>query len=164
MSNREIKSKKILSHITLYSDGRLYNHKTNKFKTWVKSNNGYVRTQIWENNKSITVSQHRLLAIHFIDNPLNKSQVNHINGIKYDNRIENLEWVTQSENALHSYANGLQKPNKPRMKPVINTLNGNIYESISAASRESGINISNLRRMLLGVSPNKTTFKFYDNK
>ena len=164
MSNREIKSKKILPHITLYEDGRLYNHKTKQFKTWVKSYNGYMRTQIWENNKSINVSQHRLLAIHFIDNPLNKGQVNHINGIKHDNRIENLEWVTQSENALHSYANGLQKVNKPNMQPVINVLNGHIYESISCASRDTGWSVSHLRKMILGIVPNKTTLKYYDNK
>ena len=52
---------------------------------------------------------HRLIIEHFILNPDNKPWTNHKNGIKTDNRISNLEWVTASENQFHSYKNGLHK-------------------------------------------------------
>ena len=52
------------------------------------------------------LSVHRLVAKAFIPNPLNKEQVNHINHVKYDNNVSNLEWSTQSENLKHAYDSG----------------------------------------------------------
>ena len=55
---------------------------------------------------------HRLVAENFIPNTNHKDQVNHIDGDKWNNKVSNLEWVTQSENMIHSYKNGLHKKQK----------------------------------------------------
>lgn len=63
----------------------------------------YVRVDLRLNGKSKTIRTHRLVATHFIPNIYNKPQVNHINGNKSDNRVENLEWVSSIENQCHRY-------------------------------------------------------------
>lgn len=63
----------------------------------------YVIVPLCINWVKIRPSIHRLVALAFIPNPENKKTVNHINGIKNDNRLENLEWMTQGENAKHSF-------------------------------------------------------------
>jgi hypothetical protein len=101
------------SNYSISIDGTLTNLLNGKIKKWTKDTNGYMKTQIWTNGKCLNITQHRILAQYFIDNLESKTQVNHINGIKHDNHIENLEGVTQSENSLHSFANGLQKVTRP---------------------------------------------------
>jgi hypothetical protein len=67
------------------------------------NDNGYIRVFIYNR----TYALHRLIALAFIENPQNKEQVNHIDGNKNNNRVDNLEWVTNSENQLHKFQIGL---------------------------------------------------------
>ena len=73
---------------------------------------GYEMATLCKNYKIFNASVHRLIAIAFIPNPENKPIINHKNGNKIDNRVENLEWVTYSENNNHAYETGLHDSKK----------------------------------------------------
>lgn len=76
---------------------------------------GYIKVNLQANGRIVQASVHRLVAQAFVPNPENKKQVNHIDGNKHNNCVDNLEWVTPSENILHSFsALGRQSPNKGR--------------------------------------------------
>lgn len=76
-----------------------------------KDTKGYTRVNLYLNGKCKTKKVHRLVGCAFLDNGDNLPQINHMNGIKWDNRRENLEWCDQSHNQKHAYALGL-KDNK----------------------------------------------------
>lgn len=148
-------------------DGVVCNTKRNKQIKPQKDRYGYIFVQLWENAKNKKFKVHRLIAIYYIENPYNKSQVNHINGIKDDNRIENLEWVTSSENQYHAIKIGLRKTSvkqretakKLKSMPVLNKETGIFYDSIKDAAKAYNRFSSNyLAFMLRGRALNITPF------
>lgn len=130
--------------------------------------NGYVYQQMPSNSsgrKKNNIFVHRLVAKTFIPNPENKSQVNHINGIKNDNRVENLEWVTPKENMIHAYETGLNKGLKKtteyqRLKIIEMFTNGISKEKIS---KELNIGTTTVSR-ILSESLGKIKYNEISNK
>lgn len=93
---------------TIYKDGRVAFFSETILKTGVNKK-GYLKVHLSIKSKKITKFVHRLVAEAFIVNPLKKETVNHINLIKNDNRVENLEWMTNKENMQHAFKNGVYK-------------------------------------------------------
>lgn len=96
--------------------GRILNIKRNRILNLSPNNHGYIQVFLYKNGKGYAKSVHRLVATEFIENIDNKPEIDHINTIKTDNRVENLRWVTRKENQNNPYT--LEKVRKI-IKPVV---------------------------------------------
>lgn len=126
---------------------------------------GYYAVSLWVNNKMYNKQVHRLVALTFIDNPNNYPVVNHKDGNKLNNRIDNLEWCTYSHNTNEAYRLGLNNISEKHIEHMRNLglksgkkiaqidLNGNvvkIYDSGRQASLELGISQGNISQCCNG--------------
>lgn len=116
-----------------------------------KTYDGYLRIVLMKEHKKQRFQIHRLVADAFIPNPENKEQVNHINGNKADNRVENLEWCTSSENARHAFdVLGHTMKGKTYPKHIICLNDGRMFYSMNEVVNFIGgtANISGLTKAL----------------
>ena len=92
----------------IFQDGSVLGPKGNFLKPWI-GRGGYLKVCLAKGIKKRWVYIHRLVCEAFIDNPLNKKEINHLDGNKLNNYFTNLEWVTRSENNYHAFRTGLKK-------------------------------------------------------
>ena len=91
----------------------VFNNYTKKeFKKMRVNKTGYVYAQFYYNNSNHPVRLHRLVALHFIPNPCGYDIVNHKDGNKLNNVVDNLEWCTSSQNVKHAFDTGLKIPHR----------------------------------------------------
>lgn len=162
-----MKKIKDFENYSIDENGRVWSHVIQRFIKHQMNKHGYLTVKLSKDGKKTHKSIHRLVAEAFIPNPENKKEVNHINGIKTSNYVDNLEWATRSENARHCWNNGLQKVSNKRIIKVIDSLSkivldlqtGVYYNSISEAANVYNIPPMSLSSMLNGKYKNKTTLK-----
>lgn len=127
---------------------------------------GYKHTTIVINGKPKRFRVHRLVAEAFIENPLNKPYVNHMNGDRGDNRVKNLEWVTPQENTIHAWETGLAQSAVKR-KVIQYSLKGGLvaeYESITEAAEKTNSLAEKITMSCQGLRQTHNLFQWrYEN-
>lgn len=142
----EVKS--VVGYEGLYSVdiyGNITNDKTGHRLTPCQNWCGYMNVCLRKNGRGKSEKVHRIVARAFLSNPLNKREVNHIDGNKANNEVSNLEWVTPSENRKHALENGMIQQRKVR---IIET--GEVYKSAVYCARQIGGNFADIYHCLNG--------------
>lgn len=131
-------------------DGVVRNRKSGRLK--YATQDRYSEMSFQKDRKQYIKHIHVLLARAFIPNPMDKPEVNHIDGNKNNNSLDNLEWVTRRENNLHARRTGLHKSDGDKAVSQY-TKEGQYvasFKSISEASRKTGIGISGISSVARG--------------
>lgn len=149
-----------MPHIKFRKNGRLDNRRGKILKPYLDSD-GYLRITVTNEGLRKSYFVHRLVALAFIPNSENKPTVNHIDGIKTNNNVSNLEWATHKEQKIHAIKHnlcdanieGLKQANTKKSIKIV--YNGIKYNSIKEASRKTGICEWSIKRKGREVMPNE---------
>lgn len=125
----------------------------------VKTSQGYLVVPLGRRAPCCRV--HRLVAQAFIPNPLSRDMINHINGDRADNRVENLEWCTNQENQLHASNTLEHKQGAYQNKPVRCVETGEIFDNSFRAAKEKRHTASNIRMAANPKYPRKTCMGYH---
>lgn len=151
---------KRLHHVTISKKGVAMTFKEKRIKSF-KDKYGYMHVCLQDGKKRINCQIHRLVISAFKQGDTSM-QVNHIDGNKKNNRIENLEWVTSKENIEHAIEHGLR--GDPNRKPIQKFVNGKLvctYVSVVEAAKENGICRLSVFRSLRGhTMKGRVRFKY----
>ena len=156
----EIEKWKIIKEYPEYSAstfGNIKNNKSNKILK-VQNNGSYLVISLKKDFNSYTKRIHRLIAETFLDNPENKSTVNHKNHNIKDNRLENLEWFTMSEQNIHKNTNMKNTNMKSVNQYDLNMNYINTFNSVNEAMRITQIPASSIIYNCNGYSQNCNNF------
>ena len=146
------------------SNGRKQFKRGQLKKVQINKQTGYVQFDVSCNNKHERLNAHKVVAEHFIDNPNNYSTVNHKDGNKLNNRVDNLEWSSYSENLTHAYIELKRPINKPMLhqRTVYYTFNNFTYKtnSVAEASRQTGVSETQIRRLIDNGKTSRNGYSF----
>lgn len=145
--------------------GQVYSLKTERFLKPHQNNYGYLLVILSHHGKTKGFSVHRLVAQAFIPNPESLPEINHKDGNKQNNNVDNLEWVTGKQNRLHAYLTGLTSKFDT---PVVQlTIGGHLvqrFETLYMAAKATGLNVGNIYHSYKGNYYKTGNFRFVFEK
>jgi hypothetical protein len=141
----------------IYKNGVVATHRGKILKPKM-SGNDYLHLTPSKGNVAKKEYVHRLIALTHCSNPNNLPFVNHKDGNKLNNCADNLEWVSRSENCIHSYR--VLDNKNPKRKRIINKETGQIFESLRPAAKHLNVNYGTLSSWLSGNRTNPTNLQY----
>lgn len=141
------------------SNGR---HVKSKIKKLTPDKDGYYIVTLSKNGKHKTFRVSRLVGLHFVSGFKVGYQINHIDEIKTNNRVENLEWVSSKDNINHG--NRTIKASKAESRPVVAISKNGLarpFSSLTEASKRLGVSLGNISTVIHGGREYAGSYKFY---